>query len=108
MDKPFVVLVSGTSSGFGRLISQTVAARGHAVFASMRSLAKDTGAAAELAEWAKAAGARLEVIEMDVTDDASVKAAVDRVVSRAGRLDVVVNNAGATTFGLLETFTLDR
>jgi NAD(P)-dependent dehydrogenase (short-subunit alcohol dehydrogenase family) len=109
MNKPLIILISGTSSGFGQLMAQTIARRGHRVFASMRGLSgKNQTAARELSEWAHAEGVALEIVEMDISDDLSVKTAVDTVAKQAGRLDVVVNNAGVTAFGLQESFGLDQ
>jgi len=92
------VLVTGTSSGFGRLTALEFARRGHVVFASMR----DTARAAPLLAAAKEAGLALEVLRLDVTDRAAVDAAIDAVLERSGRLDVVVNNAGVFTVGPVE------
>jgi NAD(P)-dependent dehydrogenase (short-subunit alcohol dehydrogenase family) len=64
--------------------------------------------ASEIEELARKENLRLHVIEMDVTDDASVNRAVDRVIHDAGAIDVVVNNAGAAYFGLVETFTIEQ
>jgi NAD(P)-dependent dehydrogenase (short-subunit alcohol dehydrogenase family) len=50
----------------------------------------------------------LEVVEMDVASDASVAAGVDQIVARAGRIDVVVNNAGVSSSGPLEAFSVDQ
>lgn len=109
MSQSLVILISGTSSGFGALIAKAAARRGHQVYASMRGLSgKNAAAAAELSGWASTEGVKLTVVEMDVLDDTSVHHAVEEVLSRARRLDVVVNNAGGTAFGLLETFSLEQ
>jgi NAD(P)-dependent dehydrogenase (short-subunit alcohol dehydrogenase family) len=84
-----VVLVTGCSTGIGRAIVLELRAAGHRPFATARRLE----AIADLAS------AGLETMRLDVCDPLSVAAAVDAVVARAGRLDVVVNNAGVNTFG---------
>lgn len=100
------VLVTGSSSGFGRLIAETLAAKGHTVFASMRAVTgKNAEHARSLRAWAESAKARLHVVELDVTDDASVKRAVREILATAGHLDVVVNNAAVGALGLLEGYT---
>ncbi|MEI9954491.1 MAG: SDR family oxidoreductase [Pseudomonadota bacterium] len=103
------VLVTGSNSGFGRLISLALARRGHTVFATMRSKAtKNASTAAELRAIAEAEQLLLHVVELDVTDDRSVSAAVRFAESVAGHLDVVVNNAGYVLGGLNETVTPEQ
>lgn len=93
-----VVLITGCSSGFGKLAAVEFARRGDTVFASMRNPAKS----GPLLDAAKAAGVSVEVVELDVTDARSVEAAVADVLRRAGRIDVLVNNAGLGIHGPLE------
>ena len=104
-----VVLVTGASTGFGRLISVTLARRGYTVFASMRDIAgRNRSHAAELEELQRQEDLRLSVVELDVTDDLSVRQAVERVARDAGKIDVLVNNAGISCSGLTETFTIEQ
>jgi NAD(P)-dependent dehydrogenase (short-subunit alcohol dehydrogenase family) len=103
------VLVTGSNSGFGRLISLALARGGHTVFATMRSPAtKNAKAAGELRALADAERLALHVLELDVTDDRSVATAVETALGIAGHLDVVVNNAGYALGGLSETFTSEQ
>ncbi|MDC0740282.1 SDR family oxidoreductase [Polyangium mundeleinium] len=97
------VFVTGTNSGFGRLITLTLAKKGHTVFATMRDITGRNAAAAE--ELTKAGEGRVHVLEMAATDDASVNKAVAAALEKAGHLDVVVNNAGYAALGLEETLT---
>jgi NAD(P)-dependent dehydrogenase (short-subunit alcohol dehydrogenase family) len=109
MTTPQNVLITGTSSGFGRLTAQTLARKGHVVFASMRGVTgKNAGAARELGAWAEQEKVKLHVVELDVTSDASVDAAVRTILDAHKRIDVVVNNAGRSVFGLQETITVDQ
>ncbi|MFG2195868.1 SDR family oxidoreductase [Streptomyces sp. NPDC048639] len=102
------VLITGASSGFGHLAALTLAERGHRVYASMRDLAgRNADASARLLEQASQKGWDLHTVELDVTDDASIAAAVERVLD-LGDLDVVINNAGAASSGLLESFTAEQ
>ncbi len=106
---PQVVLVTGCSSGFGELIAQTLARAGHRTFATMRGVADRNAEAAEtFRRLAADERLELEVVEMDVASDASVARGVDAIVGRAGRIDVVVNNAGASSSGPLEAFSVDQ
>ncbi|WP_210522163.1 SDR family oxidoreductase [Hymenobacter terricola] len=99
-----IILITGTSTGFGKLMTTTLAAAGHTVVASMRgSTGKNTAIAQELA-----ALPNVEVIELDVTRDESVQQAVAQTLARHGRIDVLVNNAAVTGYGLLEAYSLDR
>lgn len=99
------ILITGTSSGFGQATARALAAAGHRVLAGMRNTAEaNAGARDELAGWAATGGHELEVIEIDITDVASVDAAV----KGAGPLDAVVNNAGIPYAGLIEGFTPDQ
>ena len=99
-----IVLVTGTSSGFGKDIALTLAQAGHRVFATLRGAnGHHSGPAKEL----QAAG--VEVLELDVTKDASVDAAVKSLFEKTGgKLDVVVNNAGTMFTGISETITSEQ
>jgi NAD(P)-dependent dehydrogenase (short-subunit alcohol dehydrogenase family) len=101
------VLVTGSSSGFGALIVQTLARAGYHVFASMRDTAgRNAQAAQHFSTWAQQEGVNLEVVELDVTSDESVQHAVGHILTAAGHIDVVVNNAAANAVGPLEAFSL--
>lgn len=109
MSATSVAIVTGTSHGSGELIAQALARRGHRVFAGMREPEGRNAAAAErLRALAAAQALALEPIDLDVTDDASVAAAVERALAEAGRIDIVVNNAGALLFGVTEAFTVEQ
>ena len=102
-----VVLVTGTSSGFGRLIAETLARKNFQVFATMRNVkGRNAAAAREMTELAKRESLSLQALELDVTDDVSVESAVSRLVLQCGRLDVLVNNAGYGIMDLAESVTL--
>ncbi len=89
------ILVTGSSSGFGRLTVETLARQGYSVFAGMRAVAgKNASAAAALRALAEQERLAVHVVELDVTDDSSVEQAIASIVGITGRLDVVVNNAG--------------
>lgn len=102
------ILITGSSTGFGKLTAQTLAADGHKVFASMRGVnGKNAEHAASLNTWATENNADLTVIELDVTSDESVKQAVQTILSAAEGIDVVVNNAGIYGNGLHEGYTVE-
>jgi NAD(P)-dependent dehydrogenase (short-subunit alcohol dehydrogenase family) len=101
------VLITGSSSGFGHLITRTLADKGHTVYASMRGVAgKNEKAAGELR--ALATRGKIHVLELDVTVPASADAAVKGILDKGGKIDVVVNNAGYGAIGLEEGFTAEQ
>ncbi len=109
MDSKQVVLVTGSSTGFGRLFAETLARHGHTIFATMRDPAvRNAANATALRTLAGKESLEIHVLEMDVTDESSVDRAVHAVVNQAGRIDVAINNAGYALVGLGEAVTLDQ
>jgi NAD(P)-dependent dehydrogenase (short-subunit alcohol dehydrogenase family) len=103
------ILITGCSSGFGRTIAETMARKGYQVFASMRNAnTRNADARDELLALATREKLKLDVIDLDVTDDDSVDRAVAGIIADAGRIDILVNNAGYAVFGLTETFTIEQ
>ncbi|GGF13658.1 short-chain dehydrogenase/reductase [Aliidongia dinghuensis] len=104
-----VIVVTGASSGFGRLAAEALARAGHAVYASMREIAgRNAPQAAAMRQYAGAHGVDLRPIELDVASEPSVGAAIARIVAEAGRLDGIVHNAGHMAFGPAEAFTPEQ
>jgi NAD(P)-dependent dehydrogenase (short-subunit alcohol dehydrogenase family) len=102
-----VVLITGASSGFGRLIAETLARKNFQVFATMRNVNdRNLAAAREIQELARRESLALQVLELDVTKDGSVERAVGEVTAKCGRIDVLVNNAGYGIMDLVETVPL--
>src|SRR6476659_9558623 len=97
------ILITGTSSGFGRDTAETLRRAGHTVYASMRG-AEDKNRAA--AEALRTLG--IKTVELDVSDDASVAAGVKTVLTQADKIDVLVNNAGLGSAGVTEAFTAEQ
>ena len=104
-----VVLITGASTGFGRLTAETMARRGFVVYATMRDI-KERNArnASELRALAKKESLSLNVSELDVTDDNSVSTAVGDLIDEAGRIDIAINNAGYGLAGLTECVTVEQ
>jgi NAD(P)-dependent dehydrogenase (short-subunit alcohol dehydrogenase family) len=104
-----VVLVTGASTGFGRLFTETLARKGYTVFATMRDpKGKNAKNAAEIEALAKKESLPIHILELDVTKDDSVDKAVTAAIDKAGRIDVVINNAGFPVVGLMETITVEQ
>ncbi len=109
MSSQQVVLVTGSKSGFGRRIVETLARQNHIVFASLRDVnGRNATHANTLRDLAQREQLTLSVLGLDVTDETSIKQAVQAVIDQVGRIDVVVNNAGIECVGITEGYTLDQ
>lgn len=104
-----VVLITGCSTGFGRLTAETLAAKKYNVFAGMRDIqGRNAANSRELRALGERQSLALNPIELDVNDDSSVDRAVAEIIRAAGRIDVLVNNAGITIRGLTEAVTVEQ
>jgi NAD(P)-dependent dehydrogenase (short-subunit alcohol dehydrogenase family) len=95
MKKENVVLITGCSTGIGRGLAEVLAERGFQVVAT----ARDVSSIGDLQATLK--------LPLDVTDEASVKTAAGKVLERFGRIDVLVNNAGYATRGVIEEMPIE-
>ena len=101
-----IVILTGASSGFGALTARALADQGEVVYAGMRDTDGHNQAQAQEAnDYAARELVELHPIELDVQSDESVEAAVDEVLRREGRIDVLVHNAGRMVVGPSEAFT---
>jgi NAD(P)-dependent dehydrogenase (short-subunit alcohol dehydrogenase family) len=104
-----VIVITGASSGFGRLSANALAKAGHIVYASMRgTTGRNAAQAADVRKYATDNKVDLHAIELDVGSQASADAAIAQIVSEQGRLDVVMHNAGHMSFGPAEAFTPEQ
>jgi NAD(P)-dependent dehydrogenase (short-subunit alcohol dehydrogenase family) len=101
-DKP-VVLITGATDGLGRAAALLMAERGYRIFAAGRSSERR----AELATLAREKKLPLEALQMDVCDDSSVRLAVAEVLVKAGKIDVLINNAGVVIAATVEDMTME-
>lgn len=85
-----IALITGANKGIGRETARQLGALGHTVWLGCR----DEGRGTQAVEALRATGIQAHFVQLDITDDASVRAAVARIEAEAGRLDVLVNNAG--------------
>lgn len=98
------VFITGTSTGFGKLMTVTLSKAGHTVIAGMRGTNdKNAVVAKELS-----ALPNVDVVDIDITSDESVKNAISQSLAKHGKIDVLVNNAALSGFGLLEAYSLDQ
>ena len=86
-----VILVTGTSSGLGLKTSTLLAQQGHTVYATMRNLTKKEALLQDAAD----KEVKVNVLRLDVQDMESIQSAVDTIIEKEGKLDVLINNAGA-------------
>jgi NAD(P)-dependent dehydrogenase (short-subunit alcohol dehydrogenase family) len=99
-----VAVVTGTSSGIGYETSLTLARNGFLTYATMRNLSKSKNINS-LAEKEKLP---LKIVQLDVTDDGSVKYAMQSIIAEASRIDVLVNNAGYSLNGAFEDLAMEE
>jgi len=98
------IFITGTSTGFGKLTAITLANAGHSVIAGMRNTqSKNAEVAKELSAYAN-----IEVADIDITDDASVNKAFEKIITKYGKIDVLINNAAVSGFGLMEAYSVDQ
>jgi NAD(P)-dependent dehydrogenase (short-subunit alcohol dehydrogenase family) len=104
-----VIVITGASSGFGALTARALAQAGHTVYASMReTLGRNAPQVAQAADYAQTHQVDLRTVELDVASSESVEAGIAKVVEEAGRLDVIIHNAGHMSFGPAEAFSPEQ
>lgn len=102
-------VITGCSSGFGKLTAITLARKGYKVWATMRDPeTRNSSKKEELLAIAKEEGISIEVLELDVLSDDSVKQVVDHVISIDGKIDTLVNNAGVMFVGITEAYSMEQ
>jgi NAD(P)-dependent dehydrogenase (short-subunit alcohol dehydrogenase family) len=97
-----VAIVTGSSSGIGYETSLALARNGFYTFATVRNLKK----ADKILQVAKKENLNIEIIELDVDDEKSISAAIEKIISKKQRIDVLVNNAGWGLFGSVEDVSM--
>lgn len=104
-----VILITGASSGFGSLTARRLAESGHTVYATMRETSGRNAKQVEAArKFATEKSIDLRTAELDVSSQESVDRAIQRIAAEAGRLDVVIHNAGHMVYGPAEAFTPEQ
>jgi len=104
MNDQKVAIVTGSSSGIGLESALLLARNGYITYATMRSPEKDTSIKTAVQK----EGLPIRVVQLDVTDESSVKNAVDHIISEVGRIDLLVNNAGYGLGGALEDLSMEE
>jgi NAD(P)-dependent dehydrogenase (short-subunit alcohol dehydrogenase family) len=99
-----VALVTGSSSGIGYETSLALARANYFTYATMRNTEK----AGSIQKIAKKENLNLDVIELDIDKEDSIKSAVKKVLEQKGRIDILVNNAGYGIFGCVEDISMDE
>tara|TARA_B100000886_G_scaffold314306_1_gene251510 strand:+ start:95 stop:976 length:882 start_codon:yes stop_codon:yes gene_type:complete len=102
---PKVVLITGSSSGFGNLIAKHLSKNGFHVIATMRNT---KGKNLKIAQKLKQLNKKIFIDEIDVSCSNSIKKTINRTINRFKKIDVIVNNAGIMNFGLAEGFKISQ
>src|SRR3979490_1108869 len=104
-----IIVTTGASSGFGALAARALARAGHTVYASMRETeGRNAPQVKEVEKYAADHGVDLRPVELDVSSQESCNAAIQEIVAKNARLDVVIHNAGHMVFGPAEAFTPEQ
>jgi NAD(P)-dependent dehydrogenase (short-subunit alcohol dehydrogenase family) len=104
-----VIVITGSSSGFGALSARALARAGHIVYASMhQTLERNAPRVREIEQYAGEHAVDLRAIELEVSSQSSCDDAIAHIIADQGRLDVVIHNAGHMVFGPAETFTPEQ
>lgn len=93
-----VILITGCSTGIGFATAETLSRNGHTVYATMRSPERSP----ELQQLATDNDLSITILTLDVLDDHSVEDAISKVISKEGKIDVLINNAGIGSWGAVE------
>jgi NAD(P)-dependent dehydrogenase (short-subunit alcohol dehydrogenase family) len=99
-----IAIVTGSSSGIGLETSLVLARNGFDTYATIRNPAKSN----DILHKAKEESLPLKVTQLDVINDNSVRAAIEKIISEKGRIDVLVNSAGYGLFGSLEDISMEE
>jgi NAD(P)-dependent dehydrogenase (short-subunit alcohol dehydrogenase family) len=102
--RALVAVVTGSSSGIGLATSIALARNGYLTYATMRNLAKRDS----IQSIADKQHLRIRVVQLDVTDENSIKSAIQSILSEAGRIDLLVNNAGYVLTGAFEDIGINE
>ena len=97
IEKPQVIIITGTASGFGKAAAEKLVAKGHIVYGGDINVQGN--------QYLNDIGGH--ALEMDVTDDALVQAGIERIISEQGRIDVLINNAGYGEFATIENIKIE-
>jgi NAD(P)-dependent dehydrogenase (short-subunit alcohol dehydrogenase family) len=104
-----IIVITGASSGFGALTARSLALAGHTVYASMRETkGRNAAQVREVEQYAAEHRVDLRTVELDVASQQSCDTAIQEIIARSGRLDVVIHNAGHMVFGPAEAFTPEQ
>lgn len=104
-----IIVITGASSGFGALTARALADTGNTVYAGMRNTnGRNAPQVRSAIDYSREHGVDLRAIEMDVTSQSSVDAAIAQIIADHGRIDVVIHNAGHMVSGPAEAFTPEQ
>jgi NAD(P)-dependent dehydrogenase (short-subunit alcohol dehydrogenase family) len=99
------IIITGSSSGFGLKAAKDFADKGNKVFATMRN---PNGKNAKVKAELEAYSSQIKVVDMDVTNDNSVKEAMSNILTQAENIDILINNAGIMYIGITEAYSVEQ
>jgi NAD(P)-dependent dehydrogenase (short-subunit alcohol dehydrogenase family) len=104
-DNVKTIVITGSSSGFGKMSAKEFADNGHKVYAAMRNA---EGKNLEIKKELQAYSSNIVVVEMDVCSEESVNAAIEHIMQQEASIDVLINNAGIMHMGITEAFSVEQ
>lgn len=104
-----IIVITGASTGFGRRTAERLCKDGHIVFATMRNTTStNANKKITLEQLASKNNWHLHVVDLDVTDENSVQQAIQQIIAKHQKIDVLINNAGIWGPGVLEAFSINQ
>lgn len=99
-----IIVITGASSGFGNLTAKALAHAGHTVYGGTREVIRNNKSAEDMVAYAQKDSVDLRPVELNVLSEQSLQGGVDKIIKEAGRIDVLIHNAGHMTYGPTEAF----
>lgn len=103
-----VVVITGASSGFGNMSAKALAKAGYIVYAGMRDPAPGNASVKDIESFVEKEKVDMRPVALNVASEESLTAGIDKILKEAGKIDVLIHNAGHMSFGPSEAFTAEQ
>ncbi|KAK4694382.1 hypothetical protein P7C71_g3187, partial [Lecanoromycetidae sp. Uapishka_2] len=103
-----VIVITGASSGFGNMSAKALAKVGHIVYAGMRDATAGNASVQEIESFVEKEKVDMRPVALNVISEESLKTGIDKILKEAGKIDVLIHNAGHMSFGPSEAFTPEQ